>query len=128
MSAEPSPRDVIARPVDAALISEGAAPGNSIHGWRCEYPDRYGPCDCVWETAQEVADALLDAVRTDPAVADALAHAAGPQLLDALTRTGTLTEDWGWACCDSQFEHVSLKGRHKAEYQHRLVTPWEEQP
>jgi hypothetical protein len=35
-----------------ALIDEGGAPGNSIHSWRCEYPDRYGECDCVEVTAR----------------------------------------------------------------------------
>lgn len=20
--------------------------GDDLHGWRCGYPDRYGPCDC----------------------------------------------------------------------------------
>ena len=24
-------------------------PGNSLHSWRCEYPDRYGECACVEE-------------------------------------------------------------------------------
>lgn len=38
-----------------ALLDEGGGPGNSFHSWRCEYPDRYGPCDCV----QEVADSIL---------------------------------------------------------------------
>lgn len=40
-----------------ALLDEGGGPGNSIHSWRCEHPDRYGPCDCV----QEVADSILAA-------------------------------------------------------------------
>lgn len=34
-----------------ALTAEGAAPGSSIHSWRCEYSDRYGECGCVHETA-----------------------------------------------------------------------------
>lgn len=34
------------------LLRAGAAPGPyGLHGWRCEYPDRYGPCDCVQLTA-----------------------------------------------------------------------------
>lgn len=42
-----------------AMTDEGAAPGNSIHGWRCEYPDRYGPCDCVNEVARAALAAAL---------------------------------------------------------------------
>src|SRR5699024_12593684 len=30
--------------------------GDGIHGWRCEYPDRYGRCDCL-------ADLIGDLVR-----------------------------------------------------------------
>jgi len=37
------------------MIGEGCAAGSSLHSWRCEYPDRYGPCDCV----AELADAVL---------------------------------------------------------------------
>ena len=55
--AEPTAREVIA----ATLIAEGGAPGNSLHSWRCEYPDRYGPCDCVPETAGVVLDDLAAA-------------------------------------------------------------------
>lgn len=48
---------------DAQLIAgvinrEGAEPGNSIHGWRCSYPDRYGLCDCVDLVAKEIIAAL----------------------------------------------------------------------
>lgn len=44
--------------VVAVLLAEGAGAGSSIHGWRCEYPDRYGPCDCVAEAASTVVEAL----------------------------------------------------------------------
>lgn len=41
------------------LLSEGAGEtDHGIHGWRCAYPDRYGPCDCV----NEMADAILESV------------------------------------------------------------------
>ena len=36
-----------------ALSDEGGDPGNSIHSWRCEHPDRYGDCTCLRETAHE---------------------------------------------------------------------------
>ena len=49
--------DLVAK-VAEALNEEGAAPGSSLHSWRCEYPDRYGPCTCVDETARAVLDAL----------------------------------------------------------------------
>ena len=49
--------DLVAK-VAEALIAEGAAPGSSLHSWRCEYPDQYGECDCVAETARAVLDAL----------------------------------------------------------------------
>lgn len=42
-----------------ALTNEGAAPGSSIHSWRCEYPDRYGECGCVHETARIVLTAAF---------------------------------------------------------------------
>lgn len=40
-----------------ALLDEGGGPGNSYHSWRCEHPDRYGPCSCV----EEVVDLILTA-------------------------------------------------------------------
>ena len=50
--------------VAKVLIQEGAAPGNSLHGWRCEYPERYGPCDCVKQTAQRIVSTLQEADAT----------------------------------------------------------------
>jgi hypothetical protein len=49
----------VAEALARGLLDEGAGPGNSLHSWRCEYPDRYGPCDCVTGVAQELAQALL---------------------------------------------------------------------
>jgi len=54
-----APRHDVAAAIAQALLDEGAGPGNSIHGWRCEYPDMYGPCNCVTEVAAVVADAIL---------------------------------------------------------------------
>jgi hypothetical protein len=48
-----------------ALVAEGGAPDNSIHGWRCKYPDRYGPCDCVEETVKVVLAAALPHIRDE---------------------------------------------------------------
>lgn len=42
---------------------------SSIHSWRCEHPDRYGPCSCFRELVGEI-DALI-AARVRTAQADA---------------------------------------------------------
>ena len=47
------------------MISEGGGPGNSIHSWRCEYPDRYGPCDCVAETVRGLWDVVVEGLRLE---------------------------------------------------------------
>jgi hypothetical protein len=52
-------REQVAEKVNKTLLEEGAGPDSELHSWRCEYPDRYGPCDCVGEAAREVADALM---------------------------------------------------------------------
>ena len=46
-----------------ALADEGGLPGSSIHSWRCEYPDRYGPCDCVPQTVVEILAAVVPLIR-----------------------------------------------------------------
>ena len=46
-----------------ALTDEGGAPGNSLHGWRCSYPDRYGPCNCVKVTVEVILAAVLPVAR-----------------------------------------------------------------
>ncbi|MBK0330401.1 hypothetical protein I8D64_03180 [Brachybacterium sp. MASK1Z-5] len=61
MTTEPTElREKIAR----ALEAEGLHPNpdqydSSIHGWRCENPDMYGPCTCF----QECVDAVQAIVR-----------------------------------------------------------------
>jgi hypothetical protein len=59
----PTPADVpgqgeVEKVVAGVLRNEGCEPGSSIHSWRCEHPDHYGPCTCVEEVAAEVAKAL----------------------------------------------------------------------
>lgn len=49
----------IERRLGDVLSAEGGEPGSSIHGWRCEYPDRYGPCECVDEVARAQLAAIL---------------------------------------------------------------------
>lgn len=29
-------------------------PGSALHSWRCSHPDRYGPCDCFQELADDL--------------------------------------------------------------------------
>lgn len=41
------------------LRYEGGEPGCSMHSWRCEHPDRYGPCTCL----EDVSTQLLAALR-----------------------------------------------------------------
>ena len=44
----------------AVLVEYGLdRQGGSPHSWRCEYPDRYGPCDCACELAEALVGALL---------------------------------------------------------------------
>lgn len=38
-------RDQIARVLAESDVT--AAFGSGIHSWRCEYPERYGPCNCL---------------------------------------------------------------------------------
>lgn len=62
--------EIVARVIN----DNGGQPGNSIHGWRCQYPDQYGKCDCVEQTAREILAALdpatytHDGVRRDKAI------------------------------------------------------------
>jgi hypothetical protein len=82
-----------------ALTAEGAAPGSSIHSWRCEYPDRYGECGCVHETAGIV---LAAADEVDPVrkAARELAHfieedmAVSDDCYDDPTKTPVATVSW----------------------------------
>jgi hypothetical protein len=57
-SAEASPALIEA--IVRALDDNGAGPGSSIHSWRCKYPDMYGPCDCVKETARDLWQAIVE--------------------------------------------------------------------
>lgn len=54
--------EVLLQVVMAVLRDEGGDPGSSLHSWRCEYPDRYGPCSCLREAASAVLDALTPKV------------------------------------------------------------------
>ena len=72
MTGDATPTSDEARQAAAkALLDEGGGPGNGLHSWRCEYPDRYGPCDCV----QEVADLILAAAAPLLVSADSSAQA-----------------------------------------------------
>lgn len=54
--------------LDAALAelrANGAEQCSSIHSWRCDYPDRYGPCNCMRETAEDVLAAVRPLIEAD---------------------------------------------------------------
>lgn len=41
---------IATREAVTTLLAEHGLEGNyDIHSWRCQHPDRYGPCDCVSE-------------------------------------------------------------------------------
>jgi hypothetical protein len=44
--------------VERELNQNGASAGEGIHSWRCEYPEMYGACECVEETARDIITAL----------------------------------------------------------------------
>ncbi len=51
----------IVRAITEVINNEGGTPGNNIHSWRCEYPDKYlsdGPCDCVEQIAELIMECL----------------------------------------------------------------------
>lgn len=61
----PGPRELAAvgHDVDRILRENGLSPephlyDSSIHSWRCEHPDRYGPCACFQELRDDLTAAL----------------------------------------------------------------------
>jgi hypothetical protein len=74
----------------ARILGENGATGigEGIHSWRCEYPDRYGACDCADRLVNDLTD-LIASVRRDTQ-ADALIHVA-----DLLAIPGTISTDSG---------------------------------
>jgi hypothetical protein len=50
----------VAEALAVEAASQGMGPGGSIHGWRCEYPDRYGPCDCIAEVSADLATVAVE--------------------------------------------------------------------
>jgi len=57
--------DPVVEAAAAELLASGAGAGSSIHGWRCEYPDRYGECDCVQETARDIVTAVRPLIEAE---------------------------------------------------------------
>lgn len=80
--------------VTRVLHDEGCGPGNSIHGWRCEHADRYGPCDCVDELADTIL-AVLDLPARDRDTARA-----------ALTGYATEMEAWNLTASRTEARRV----------------------
>lgn len=40
----------------AGLTDNPGEHDSSIHSWRCEHPETYGPCDCFQELVRELAE------------------------------------------------------------------------
>jgi hypothetical protein len=45
-----------------AMLKEGldGTENQSYHSWRCQHPDRYGPCDCFTTLVSDLADRLTN--------------------------------------------------------------------
>lgn len=41
------------------LTDEPSKYDGSIHSWRCEYPDRYGRCDCFAELVADLSALVI---------------------------------------------------------------------
>lgn len=52
--------------VMTVLTENGMTEGGNMHGWRCEYPDRYGPCDCCDLLADDLVAVLESATPVPP--------------------------------------------------------------
>jgi hypothetical protein len=71
--AETSIPNAAVEAVASILIGSGAAPGNSIHSWRCVEDG----CDCCDLLASDIVDFLRDAIHRDGEDADAIREALG---------------------------------------------------
>lgn len=58
--------DDLTQVITRVLYNEGAGPGTSIHSWRCEHPDRYGPCRCVESVASEITEQIMKLLDEEP--------------------------------------------------------------
>lgn len=56
------PFDPLRDAVRQVLIEHAvdAKENQGLHGWRCQYPDSYGPCTCF----EELVSALTDVIST----------------------------------------------------------------
>lgn len=53
-------REEIAKAVSLALIANGiGSTTDEMHSWRCNYPERYGPCRCLAEAVTDVVEAVM---------------------------------------------------------------------
>jgi hypothetical protein len=51
-------RDALIAVAVGVMKREGGSPAQ-WHRWRCEYPERYGPCDCDRGVAEEIITAVV---------------------------------------------------------------------
>lgn len=57
--------DQLAEDIRGVLVGAGLTDrpeqfGDGIHGWRCEYPDRYGRCDCLTDLIGDLVRLVRD--------------------------------------------------------------------
>ena len=76
--------------IEAVLRGAGLTdkPGefdSSIHSWRCEHPETYGPCDCFQELVRELAEVERAAA----------AKARGEALIEAVQAHRDLHKTYG---------------------------------
>ncbi len=50
--------DEMRESVRRTLVEHGCGQGSSLHSWRCDKPDIYGPCNCVGEVTTDILVAL----------------------------------------------------------------------
>lgn len=96
----------------------------TLHSWRCEYPERYGKCDCIAELVTDLAAVVAEA-RTEGAIAELeaaadLILAPSEHLRDSAT------------CCDIAYDlherAAALRGVGKAFLSSQVSDPVGEKP
>ena len=103
--------------VEAVLRGAGLTdkPGefdSSIHSWRCEHPETYGPCDCFQELVRELAEVeRAAAARALREFAQHLIESAMPEHGSHINMT-----PYREGLVDGVNRAVAAAGRRAAEY------------
>ena len=61
----------------------------TLHSWRCEYPERYGKCDCVAELVTDLVAVVAEA-RTEGAIAELEAAANSKHSVTTVVTASTV--------------------------------------